>query len=95
MYCTDGCAYCARAERLLTSKGIAIEKIRVDEAPELRAEMTRRSGRETVPQIFIGARHIGGFDDLVELDIDGELDDLLSSAVQSPPDDAAHDPGGR
>ena len=80
MYSTRVCAYCVRAERLLAKKGITsdqIEKIRVDEHPEQREEMVRRTGRRTVPQIFIGDRHIGGFDDLSELDADGELDALL------------------
>ncbi len=80
MYATRVCAYCVRAEQLLAKKGIArdqIEKIRVDEHPEQREEMVRRTGRRTVPQIFIGDRHVGGFDDLSELDADGELDALL------------------
>lgn len=82
MYSTRICPYCIRAEQLLAKKGIRpeqIEKIRVDEQPEQRAEMTRRTGQRTVPQIFIGERHIGGFDDLAELDADGELDTLLQS----------------
>lgn len=80
MYCTRVCPYCVRAEQLLAKKGIAvdrIEKIRVDEFPEKREEMMRITGRRTVPQIFIGERHVGGFDDLAELDADGELDSLL------------------
>ena len=80
MYCTRICPYCVRAEQLLAKKGIAvdqIEKIRVDEFPEKREEMMRITGRRTVPQIFIGERHVGGFDDLAELDADGELDPLL------------------
>lgn len=80
MYCTRVCPYCVRAEQLLNKKGIvseSIEKIRVDEHPELRDEMTRITGRRTVPQIFIGERHVGGFDDLSELEADGELDALL------------------
>jgi len=80
MYCTKVCPYCVRAEQLLAKKGIAsdrIEKIRVDEHPEQRAEMMRITGRRTVPQIFIGDRHVGGFDDLSELDAAGELDPLL------------------
>jgi len=83
MYTTRVCSYCVRAEKLLSKKGISpdqIEKIRVDESPERREEMMRRSGgRRTVPQIFIGDRHVGGFDDLAELDADGELDSLLQS----------------
>lgn len=80
MYSTRVCPYCIRAEQLLAKKGIAvdqIEKIRVDEFPEKREEMMRITGRRTVPQIFIGERHVGGFDDLAELDADGELDTLL------------------
>jgi glutaredoxin 3 len=80
MYSTRVCPYCVRAEQLLAKKGIAadqIEKIRVDDLPAQRAEMMRITGRRTVPQIFIGDRHIGGFDDLAELDAAGELDPLL------------------
>jgi len=80
MYCTRVCPYCVRAEQLLAKKGIgadAIEKIRIDEHPEQRDEMTRITGRRTVPQIFIGNRHVGGFDDLAELDVTGDLDELL------------------
>lgn len=80
MYSTRVCPYCIRAEQLLAKKGISaeqIEKIRVDEFPERREEMTRITGRRSVPQIFIGDRHVGGFDDLAELDADGELDGLL------------------
>ena len=80
MYSTRICPYCIRAEQLLAKKGIAadqIEKIRVDDHPEQRAEMMRITGRRTVPQIFIGERHVGGFDDLAELDAAGELDPLL------------------
>ena len=80
MYSTRICPYCIRAEQLLAKKGIApdqIEKIRVDDHPEQREEMIRITGRRTVPQIFIGERHVGGFDDLAELDAAGELDPLL------------------
>ena len=80
MYSTGVCPYCIRAEQLLAKKGIAadqIEKIRVDDHPEQRAEMRRITGRRTVPQIFIGDRHVGGFDDLAALDAAGELDPLL------------------
>ena len=80
MYCTKVCPYCVRAEQLLAKKGIAsdtIEKIRVDNHPEQRAEMMRITGRRTVPQIFIGDRYVGGFDDLSELDAAGELEPLL------------------
>lgn len=80
MYCTAGCPYCQAAERLFAEKGVAdLTRIRVDVEPARRAEMTERSGRRTVPQIWIGARHVGGFDDLYELEQSGELDALLQS----------------
>ncbi|MFA6041890.1 MAG: glutaredoxin 3 [Methylophilus sp.] len=78
MYTTAVCPYCMNAERLLQSKGVTnIEKIRVDMQPELRLEMMEKTGRRTVPQIYIGDYHVGGFDDLRALDLAGELDDLL------------------
>jgi len=80
MYATGVCPYCVRAEMLLKSKGIAdIEKIRVDLDPGQRDEMVRKTGRRTVPQIYIGDTHVGGFDDLAALDRAGKLDGLLSS----------------
>lgn len=80
MYCTAVCPYCQMAEKLLNRKGItAIEKIRVDLQPELRVHMMEITGRRTVPQVFIGDRHIGGFDDLSALDAEGGLDPLLSA----------------
>ena len=79
MYTTAVCPYCIRAEQLLARKGVVdIEKIRVDLQPELRVAMTERTGRRTVPQIYIGERHIGGYDDLALLDRSGELDTLLN-----------------
>lgn len=79
MYSTAVCPYCTMAERLLTSKGVQhIEKIRVDSDPALREEMMQRTGRRTVPQIFIDDQHIGGFDDLSALDKAGGLDPLLA-----------------
>jgi len=79
MYCTAVCPYCVRAEQLLQRKGVkAIEKIRVDLEPERRQEMMARTGRRTVPQIYIGETHIGGFDDLAALDHAGGLDPLLA-----------------
>ena len=79
MYCTAVCPYCINAERLLLRRGVTeIEKIRVDLDPEQRLIMEQRSRRRTVPQIFIGDRHIGGFDDMVELDQSGELTPLLN-----------------
>ena len=78
MYCTDTCPYCHRAEKLLKKKNVRLRKIRVDGNQSKLKEMIRRSGRNTVPQIFIGKKHVGGFDDLSELDIVGELDELLN-----------------
>jgi glutaredoxin 3 len=80
MYCTHACPYCHMAIRLLEGKGVAIEKIQVDEQPERRREMQSATGRHTVPQIFVGDRHVGGYTDLAELDRSGELDQLLASA---------------
>ena len=80
MYTTGFCPYCLRAESLLTSKGVEeIEKIRIDLEPEQRAEMMEKTGRRTVPQIYIGETHVGGFDDLALLDRKGELVALLAS----------------
>jgi glutaredoxin 3 len=77
MYATAACPFCQSAERLLVAKGVTIEKLRVDLEPERRAEMMRKSGRRTVPQIWIGERHIGGCDDLYALEREGKLDPLL------------------
>ena len=80
MYCTGVCPYCVRAESLLRARGVEeIEKIRVDLQPELRVAMVEKTGRRTVPQIYIGTRHIGGYDDLAELDHRGELALLLAN----------------
>lgn len=80
MYCTAVCPYCQRADMLLKAKGVAeIEKIRIDVEPERREEMIRETGRRTVPQIYIGEFHVGGFDDLAALDRAGKLDPLLRS----------------
>ena len=80
MYTTGFCPYCLRAESLLTSKGVEeIEKIRIDLEPEQRAEMMKKTGRRTVPQIYIGETHVGGYDDLAQLDREGELVTLLAS----------------
>jgi glutaredoxin 3 len=79
MYSTAVCPYCIRAEQLLQRKGVReIEKIRVDLQPELRVAMMERTGRRTVPQIYIGEKHVGGYDDLASLDHAGELDKLLA-----------------
>lgn len=77
MYVTDWCPYCERARSLLADKGVAVEEIDVDLVPGAREEMRARSGRDTVPQIFIGESHVGGSDDLQALDADGRLDVLL------------------
>jgi glutaredoxin 3 len=78
IYSTGWCPYCARARALLERKGAAFREIKVDEDPAERATMlTRSGGRRTVPQIFIGDRHVGGFDELHALDKAGELDELL------------------
>lgn len=79
MYATAACPFCQSAERLLIAKGAAVEKIRIDLEPERRAEMMKKSGRRTVPQIWIGERHIGGCDDLYALDRQGGLDPLLKA----------------
>ena len=81
MYCTAFCPYCVRAEMLLKSKGISeITKIMVDSEPDGFSDMMELTGRRTVPQIYIGERHIGGFDDLAALDRQGGLDPLLAGA---------------
>ncbi|RJF97558.1 glutaredoxin 3 [Noviherbaspirillum saxi] len=81
MYSTGICPYCVMAERLLKAKGVdTIEKIRVDLQPEHRAEMMQKTGRRTVPQIYIGDTHVGGFDDLSALDHAGKLEQLLAAA---------------
>lgn len=81
MYLTEYCPYCRRAERMLAQKGVQdIERIRVDLHPERRREMIERSGRRTVPQIWIDGRHVGGYDDIAALDHAGELDPLLAAA---------------
>jgi glutaredoxin 3 len=82
MYCTAACPYCQAADRLLAKKGVNdIERVRVDLEPARRAEMQQKSGRRTVPQIWIGARHVGGCDELHELERAGELDSLLGKTT--------------
>jgi len=79
MYCTEVCPYCVRAEQLLKRRGVTeIEKIRIDLLPEQRDIMVAKTGRRTVPQIFIGEHHVGGFDDMAELDSQGGLIPLLN-----------------
>ena len=79
MYSTAFCGYCQRARNLLERKGVAVQEIKVDEDFRERETMMKRSGgRRTVPQIFIGEKHVGGYDDLAALDRSGELDALLT-----------------
>ena len=80
VYTTGWCPYCQRARALLTEKGLEIKEIKVEEDGKLREEMIARSGRRTVPQIFIGDKHVGGCDDLYALDGSGELDRLIQGA---------------
>ena len=78
MYATAVCPYCVNAERLLKAKGVTdINKIRIDLQPEQRVEMMQKTGRRTVPQIYIDDLHVGGFDDLHALDLAGDLEPLL------------------
>lgn len=81
MYATGWCGYCARARALLESKGVPFEEIDVDAQPGAREEMMKRSGRRTVPQIFIGETHVGGSDDLHSLEASGGLDPLLNQGT--------------
>ena len=81
MYSTGVCPYCVMAERLLKAKGVdEIEKVRIDLDPVQRAQMMEKTGRRTVPQIYIGDTHVGGFDDLSALDHAGKLEPLLRGA---------------
>ena len=81
MYSTGVCPYCVMAERLLKAKGVdEIEKVRIDLDPEQRNQMMQKTGRRTVPQIYIGDTHVGGFDDLSALDRAGKLEPLLRGA---------------
>ena len=81
MYSTAVCPYCQRAEMLLKARGVTeIEKVRIDLDPSRRDEMVEKTGRRTVPQIFIGGTHVGGFDDLSALDREGKLTPLLADA---------------
>jgi glutaredoxin 3 len=83
MYAADWCPYCSRARRLLQEKGVPFEEIDVDANPEARAQMIARSGRYTVPQIFIDDVHIGGCDDLLARDAAGTLDPLINPRKES------------
>ena len=78
VYSTAVCPYCIRAERLLEAKGVTVQKVRVDLDPAERVKMMERTGRRTVPQIYVGDTHVGGFDDLYALDQAGKLDPLLN-----------------
>ncbi len=80
MYATGFCPYCVMAERLLHAKGVSdFTKVRVDLEPQARIEMMQKTGRRTVPQIYIGDKHVGGYDDLAELARSGQLDGLLKA----------------
>ena len=80
MYSTAVCPFCVRAEQLLTRKGVTdIEKVRVDLQPDRREEMMQKTGRRTVPQIYIGETHVGGCDELYALEHQGKLDSLLAA----------------
>lgn len=80
VYGTRFCPYCIAARRLFKRKGVKFKDIGVDRNPKLRAEVMQRSGQRTVPQIWIGSKHVGGFDDLNRLDQQGKLDKLLADA---------------
>jgi len=80
VYSTRICPYCVMAKQLLTRKGVRYDEVMVDGNDELRADLMRRTGRRTVPQIYIGDTHVGGFDDLAALDRAGRLDPLLQDA---------------
>lgn len=77
VYSTRFCPYCIAARRLLKDKGVAFEELAVDGNAALRAEMTEKAGRTSVPQIWVGDQHVGGFDELAALDRSGRLDELL------------------
>jgi glutaredoxin 3 len=81
MYATSWCPYCERARSLLGRKNVAFEEIDIDAQPNARAEMIKRSGRTSVPQIFIGETHVGGSDDLHALEAAGRLDPLLNQGI--------------
>jgi glutaredoxin 3 len=82
MYVSGWCSYCSRARSLLRGKGVEFEEIDVDRKPEARAQMIAQSGRRTVPQIFIGDKHIGGYEDLAALDAAQGLDPLLAKTFE-------------
>jgi glutaredoxin 3 len=80
LYVSDWCPYCQRAKNLLTQKQVIFDEINVDDDAKFREQMTARSNRNTVPQVFIGDKHVGGCDDLFALDRSGELDRLILGA---------------
>ena len=82
MYATSWCPYCAMAKRLLEQKGHAYEEIDVEAVSGGREEMMQRSGRRTVPQVFVGTHHIGGYDDMMALETQGELDRVLAGGAE-------------
>jgi glutaredoxin 3 len=84
LYTTRFCPYCIRARSLLDNKGVAYRDIAVDNDHQLRREVMTRSGRDTVPQIWIGEHHIGGFDDMLLLERQGRLDEMLERACAAP-----------
>lgn len=79
VYSSDYCPFCIRAKQLLQSKGVPFEEIKVDGNPQVRAEMSQKAGRTSVPQIWIGSTHVGGCDDLYALERAGKLDSLLAA----------------
>jgi len=83
MYCTRFCPYCVSADRLLSRKGVPFTRIAVDNDPDMWATMEKLSRRNTVPQIFIGDYHVGGYDDLAALERDGKLDTLLEPILKA------------
>jgi glutaredoxin 3 len=82
MYTKNLCPYCSMAQRLLASKGVEWDEVNIESGPGLRDEMVDRTGRITVPQIYIGDTHVGGFDDLVALERAGRLDPLLAGSPE-------------
>ena len=80
VYSTRYCGYCVAAKHLLTAKGVEFEELAVDRSPQLREQMQALTGRTSVPQIFIADQHVGGYRELAQLEQDGELDELLTSA---------------
>lgn len=84
IYTSAWCGYCSAAKTLLTKKGVTFTEVRVDKEAGMRAEMEQRSGLTSVPQVFIGDHHVGGFDELMDLDMDDELNPMLGLAE---PDD--------